>query len=137
MKSFHVGVKGVFVQDGKVLILKRETSNGSIFWDMPGGRINAEESLEETLHRELEEELGVTGVTIGDNITAYRLPDYHRDNHGLVTLFYSVRVPELVIHLSDEHIGYRFVNHHDLNEVIQTGEEVNEGIQKAVIQALE
>lgn len=37
-KTFHVGVKGVIVEEGKVLLLKKNADNS--FWKVPGGRMN-------------------------------------------------------------------------------------------------
>ena len=55
---------GILISDGRVLLGKR-TSTRSAYpnvWDVPGGRSEAGELLEETLIRELEEELGIRAI---------------------------------------------------------------------------
>jgi len=137
MKSFYVGIKGVFVKDGKVLILKRQDSDGVMFWDMPGGRINEDEDIEDALHRELEEELGVIGVVVGELMTAFNLPNYNRDGHGLMILYYRVSSTVFTIKLSDEHIAYKWVSRDELLNMLGEGQIINEGIQMAVSLAAE
>ncbi len=45
----------IIVEDGKILIAKRKEGK----WEFPGGRIEAGESLEGCLKRELKEELDI------------------------------------------------------------------------------
>jgi A/G-specific adenine glycosylase len=69
-------------QPGKVLLAKRP-ANGLLggMWEYPGGKVQAGESLEECLSRELIEELGIE-VSIGNNIGTYK----HAYTHFRVTL---------------------------------------------------
>jgi ADP-ribose pyrophosphatase YjhB (NUDIX family) len=55
MKTFYVGVKGLIINDGKVLLVRGETT-GRDFWDTPGGRMDDDETITQTLDRELREE---------------------------------------------------------------------------------
>jgi 8-oxo-dGTP pyrophosphatase MutT (NUDIX family) len=48
-------VKAVVVVDGQVLLLRRPSG----VWDLPGGRRDEGETLEETLRREMLEEIGL------------------------------------------------------------------------------
>jgi 8-oxo-dGTP diphosphatase len=58
---FHIGIKGLIRnKEGKVLLLKVPAWRGRPgYWDLPGGRMNPGETFEQTLRRELKEEIGV------------------------------------------------------------------------------
>jgi len=51
---------GLVFHDGKLLITKRpERSHLAGLWEFPGGKREANETIERCLHRELKEELGI------------------------------------------------------------------------------
>ncbi|MGQ9750392.1 A/G-specific adenine glycosylase [Desulfosoma sp.] len=71
MQAITVAV-GVLCDNGKVFIQKRPPQGLMAgLWEFPGGKAHEGETPEETLHRELAEELGVT-VTITGKITEIR-----------------------------------------------------------------
>lgn len=51
-KRFPISVKGIIFVDDKILLLKNERNE----WDLPGGKLNENESLEHCLIREFQEE---------------------------------------------------------------------------------
>jgi ADP-ribose pyrophosphatase YjhB (NUDIX family) len=51
-RTFPVSIKGVVVRDGKVLLLRNEREE----WELPGGRIELDETPEECVSREITEE---------------------------------------------------------------------------------
>jgi 8-oxo-dGTP diphosphatase len=110
MKYFFVGVKGVIIRDGKILLLRG--SSRPDFWDVPGGRIDEDETIEEALLRELSEELpSHRNPRIGELLNAYRIPGSIKDDLGLVLLFYKVDVDfDSEITLSDEHTEYAWLS---------------------------
>jgi len=120
MKNFFVGVKAVIVKDGKVLLLKDNSRPD--FWDVPGGRIDDNETLEQALLRELNEELpSHSNPRIGKLLNAYRIPGSIKDNLGLVLLFYKVDVDfEGEITLSDEHTEYAWL---PMDKALEIGSE--------------
>ena len=63
-KRVEVAVGLVFNEQGQILIAQRpaHTSHAG-FWEFPGGKIEAGETAEQGLVRELQEEIGVTPLT--------------------------------------------------------------------------
>lgn len=61
MKRIHVAAAVIRAVDGRVLIAKRplDKHQGGL-WEFPGGKVEAGESVEAALARELAEELGIT-----------------------------------------------------------------------------
>ncbi len=58
----RTGVKALIIHDHKILVVKEritQDSGESILYDLPGGGIEAGESLAEALHREVFEEVGL------------------------------------------------------------------------------
>ncbi|MGB4759438.1 MAG: NUDIX hydrolase [Candidatus Saccharimonadales bacterium] len=110
MKHFYVGIKAIIIRGDKVLLLK--DSSRPDFWDVPGGRIDDNESIEQALLRELKEELpSHSNPRIGELLNAYRIPGSIKDDLGLVLLFYRVDIDIAdAIALSDEHTDYEWVS---------------------------
>lgn len=103
IKVFNVGIKAAIVKDNKILLVKHTAG----YWDFPGGRIDDDESIEQTLRREISEETPNAKVnSIGEAICAYRIPgDAFEDGRGLVLIVYRVDAdfPDGHVEISDEH----------------------------------
>ena len=113
MKDFQVGVKGIVCVHDQCLMLQ----NG-VYWDVPGGRIDDNETLHETLTRELREELpSVKGFSIKEVLGAYRIHKDIVDGRGLVLIFYKVEADTFEVTLSNEHSTYRWVSKETLPEL--------------------
>lgn len=111
--TFHVGVKAVIVQDAKILLVKHKIRGT---WNLPGGRIDEHESIEQTLQRELKEELGLkSDVVIGDALYAFRDPSLtFIEGNGVVLIAYAVTLgngEQLVA--SDEHTEIAWMSFDD------------------------
>lgn len=81
-----ISIKGIVIEDGKVWLRKNERNE----WELPGGKIDEGEQPEETIKRELQEELGFT-VQVGDIISAY-LYTIHvskDENRGVLVVSYT------------------------------------------------
>ena len=72
MTSFYVAAHALIAKDGKFLVTKRMATDDYMpgLWDLPGGTVEAGETVEQGLAREVAEESGLT-VRIGAPISVY------------------------------------------------------------------
>ena len=108
LKRFYVGVKGIIREERGILLLKASKGH----WDIPGGRIDDDEALVDTLKRELSEELpGSEVINIEGVKGAVRIPKDIDDDISLVLVYFLVdaKLPK-EIQLSEEHEDYIWIN---------------------------
>jgi ADP-ribose pyrophosphatase YjhB (NUDIX family) len=58
--GYNIGVGGAVVRDGQLLLVRRASRHGRGNWQLPGGFIEPDETIEQAVVREVEEEAGVT-----------------------------------------------------------------------------
>jgi 8-oxo-dGTP diphosphatase len=81
-------VAGVIERDGKILICRRRADQPHpLKWEFPGGKVEAGESLETALARELREELGIE-ATIG--LEAMRYEFAYPGKQPILLIFLAV-----------------------------------------------
>lgn len=56
-RRLRIGAKGLITAQDRVLLVKERHADGSPFWTIPGGGVEATESLSDCLRREIEEEI--------------------------------------------------------------------------------
>lgn len=116
----------------------RENDKRQTYWDIPGGRINDDETIEQALIRELREELpSIDEISMGKLLNAYRLSHNLKNGDGLMLLFYAVKATfeKDEILLSDEHNSYLWVGTEELKNENTDGL-IEEGYKNAIIAAL-
>lgn len=110
MKKQIVVVGAVIVREGAILCAQRGAA-GALpgFWEFPGGKIEADETPQEALRREIEEELDCT-IEVGDKITTTT----HDYDFGVVTLttYYATLVAGQPT--TSEHAEFRWLAPADL-----------------------
>ena len=57
-ESFHFGVYGICIDDGKILMIKKARGPYKGTYDLPGGSLEYGEHLDEAIEREMMEETG-------------------------------------------------------------------------------
>jgi 8-oxo-dGTP diphosphatase len=97
-------VAAVIEQNGRILICQRRRGDRfELQWEFPGGKVQAGETPQQALVRELREELNV-GAQIGQEIyrTRHRYPELDRE---LELLFFAAKLgPEPPLNLAFEQI---------------------------------
>ena len=135
---FYLGVKALICNaEGKLLLLKRNPNRLKSIkevWDLPGGRIQTNESLEDALKREVGEETGLNSIVcirpFKMVLSDIRLPTPDGDV-GLVLATYFCHVGnEATICLSDEHVDFDWV------ELSQAAELLAVNFPKELVEAL-
>jgi 8-oxo-dGTP diphosphatase len=101
-KEFVVCVDGVYVRDGKMLLLKRSVEPFKGFWHVVGGHVGEDEGLKAALIREFKEETGLD-VTVG-GIIGGRIEETF-DRIKIIVAFEVVSA-EGEVHLNFENEAY-------------------------------
>ena len=57
--GYNIGVGGAVVRDGQLLLVRRASRHGRGNWQLPGGFIEPDETIEQAVVREVKEEAGV------------------------------------------------------------------------------
>jgi 8-oxo-dGTP diphosphatase len=128
---FHLGIKALIRnRSGEILLLKinKEALKGYIgeaYWDIPGGRIHKNASVEQTLQREVEEETGLTGISHISKLdmvlsNSIRIPLKDGGDVGLILAIYICDVSNYeTISISEEHTEYRWFSPADAAELLK------------------
>lgn len=89
---YRVAARVLVVQDDKVLLVKEAEDN---WWALPGGGVDHAETIESTVRREVEEELGIPATQV---LSDFQIVHYSIGSvvNGVprMNLFFKVSVPE-------------------------------------------
>ncbi|MCR4284142.1 MAG: NUDIX hydrolase [Parcubacteria group bacterium] len=110
----RITTKAIIYRDGKILFVK--DSKGK--WELPGGKIDFGEKPEDTLKRELNEELGFNEVKVGGIVHAWTFSvESGGADYQFVLLNYECFTDEEEIKCSDEHVEYKWVLLDEVNDL--------------------
>jgi len=103
-------VCGVIFNEGRILLCRRkpEKSLGG-YWEFPGGKIEVGETEEESLYRELQEELGIKV-----EIERYFMSVVHNYDAFTIELIAYVCTTEQSSCILTDHDEYKWVNKSEL-----------------------
>jgi 8-oxo-dGTP diphosphatase len=116
-KTVVVAVKGLVINNGKVLIVKRsiEDEVGGGTWEFPGGKIDFGENLESALGREINEE---TNLEVIVEKILYAVSFNTNPSRQVVLLTYLCRSESRNVLLSEEHSDYLWVTAIQMKELL-------------------
>lgn len=114
-RLFQVGIKGLITDiDGKILLLQSVSRTGEERWDLPGGRMDDDETFEQTLQRELVEEIGTSYVgepVFIKSVLSKATIQVGEMHVGLILNVYRVSIPaDVEIQLNDYETAYEWVD---------------------------
>src|SRR4051794_41233861 len=129
----QLSVSAAIFRGDKILLVRRARSPAKGFYSLPGGRVEFGESLHTALHREVDEETGLT-IEIG-GLAGWRevLPAASGGGHYLIMSFaarWLAREPVL----NDEHDDFKWLAPDALGDLRLTGglQEVIEAARKLI-----
>lgn len=102
----------IILSNDKLLLLKRKSKNSpsGYFWAIPAGHREKDESPQDTLIREMKEELGIS-LKSYEKITSFNIRLNEKD---FVYHLYKATLPETKITLSEEHEDFTWVGKEEL-----------------------
>ena len=107
--KYPISVKGILVENGRVLLLKNE----SFIYDLPGGKVEPHQSIEDALIDEFKEETNLT-VKIKSLIDLKKL---HLNSRNILIATYKVEnISSDPIKISYENWGYNFIKIKNLRD---------------------
>jgi 8-oxo-dGTP diphosphatase len=102
---FRISVKGIVIDDEGRFLLTRQ-DNG--MWDMLGGGLEHEEDPIQGLHRELDEEAGLTITWVSPTPKYFLTSPRHGHNSYVAHIVYEIKVKDLNFRRSEECEELRF-----------------------------
>lgn len=100
-----VSLRGVlFGPQDDVLVVKRTSDGG---WELPGGRLGAQEDAPEGVYREIKEE---TGLEVDIRRPVHAVSWRNDDDNGRFGVYYRCLAPADEVSLSHEHSDYDWMS---------------------------
>lgn len=112
-KQFFFSTKALIMNGDKFLAMYK-IIDGDKWWDLPGGRMEFGETAEETLAREIREELSVEIKPVKLLDTWMYMPN---ENFQVVGVIYLSEIVSGDIKISDEHDGCEWISIKDIGTV--------------------
>ena len=107
--KYPVSVKAKIIDSGRILLVKNERGE----WDLPGGKIEANDSVEFTVVKEIKEEFGIDIIV---KKLIYCQNNVVNDVSVLIIVFESEIICNNPITLSFENFNYVFVDKKELHD---------------------
>ncbi len=129
----------IIVRDGKILLGERKKKSGtghdSSFWYTPGGRCEGNETPEQTVLREIKEEIGITDAQIVTKLLECR--GVFEDKHGrdILHVFLVTITGEPKLMEPEKFLGWQWFGLEELPENLIDRERDIPMFEKAISEA--
>ena len=101
-------------ENQEIMLVERKFDPQKGFWDLPGGFINAYETLEESVKREIKEELGVD-VQINKIVGVYKDIYVFQDiANPVIGIVVCAKITGGVIKVSDDISGFKYFSKEEI-----------------------
>ncbi|MGR6087868.1 MAG: (deoxy)nucleoside triphosphate pyrophosphohydrolase [Arcticibacter sp.] len=114
MKEVEV-VAAIIIHKGHILCCQRGNNKYSYLskkWEFPGGKIEEGETKEETIRREIKEELNMDIIVMDEFIKVnHQYPDFNLTMHSFIC---DCASPELTL---TEHTDYKWLSKNDMEHL--------------------
>ena len=108
--KFPISIKAIIIDDQRVLCLKNERNE----WDLPGGKINFNEDIEECLRREVKEEVNIDI----ENLQILKPLSLKFNDVAVFVVVFSANIScESYISVSYEHNDYNFFSKNEIKNL--------------------
>jgi 8-oxo-dGTP pyrophosphatase MutT (NUDIX family) len=113
-KIQRITIKAIIFKNDSFLLVQDHKDK----WEMPGGKVDFGESPEDTITRELNEELGVDNVVVDNIVKSWTFSVQHEgDDYQFIVIVYSVDIGDSEVRHSDEHKKYEWVPKDKINSL--------------------
>jgi 8-oxo-dGTP pyrophosphatase MutT (NUDIX family) len=111
--TFQVAAGAVIenVESGNILLIHRAaTEYAGNIWEFPIGRLDQFEAFERGLRREVEEETGLTDLSVGNPIGVFEfMRGEHAAENEVRAVVFAARTSQTEVRLSDEHDDFKWL----------------------------
>lgn len=130
-QKFHIGIKGILINKNKALIVENSKPRVNRY-SLPGGQIDIGENISKALKREIEEELGIKKIEVGELIHVFEKKDDFDNSFGFLIVVYKIKAKTSKIKLSNEHLDYKWIDKRELQLLNKNKKNFNQGIVHAL-----
>lgn len=105
-KIQRITVKAIIHRNDSVLLVQDHRGK----WEMPGGKIDFNESPEDAIRRELQEELGFINIVVGGIINVWTFSvDAEGNEYQFIVIVYEITANDGEVKKSDEHMQCEWI----------------------------
>ena len=121
-KHTHIGSYGIITNNKQIILIKKARGGYTGLLDLPGGGIEHAENPEETLKREIMEEVGITInnhkllTILSNNITWNIRDNYYEDLHH-IGIIYLIKAIDENIKTEPDGIDSNGANWYQINDI--------------------